>query len=116
MPEFYNDFIYPLMQSENSIVKDPLGNIVFLSAEICLYEQAGLDSNDPVAKIIESPAYMVEVLGKEMYYIRAVDWDNILLVEVQMKQEKWVAGNCMRNPSRQYIRSLISKGKLITKW
>ncbi len=104
------------MKSENSIVKDPLGNIIFLTEELCIQEQISIEPFDPVAKVIESPAYMVEVGSRELYYIRAVDWENIILVEAVMKRGKWLAGICLRNPSKDYIRSLIRKGKLITKW
>ena len=105
------------MNDENSIVKDPLGNIVFISDELCVAEQEAMEESfDPVARIIESPAYMVDVAGTEMYYIRAVDWDNIMLVEAVMNSGKWQAGICIKNPSREYISTIIKKGKLITKW
>ena len=105
------------MNSENSIVKDPLGNIVFLSEELCLQHAEPLkDMYDPIARIIEAPAYMVEVPGSEIYYIRAVDWENIVLVEASMQDGKWNALTCVTNPSREFIGSIIKKGKLITKW
>jgi hypothetical protein len=116
MPEIFNAIIVPLMQSENSIVKDPIGNVVFISDKLCEQEQELIDPYDPVARIIEAPAYMIEVSGREMYYIRAVDWDNIMMVEAMLENGKWVAESCVRNPPRQMITGIIKKGKLITKW
>jgi hypothetical protein len=117
MSGIYHEIISPLMNSENSIVKDPLGNIVFLSEELCLKDTEPLkEMYDPVARIIEAPAYMVEVPGTELYYIRAVDWDNIMLVEASMQDGKWRAFTCVKNPSREFIGSIIKRGKLITKW
>lgn len=105
------------MNSENSIVKDPLGNIVFLSDALCLEEKdPASQMYDPIARIIEAPAYMVEVPGRELYYIRAVDWDNIMLVEASLQSGKWKASTCVRNPSREFIGAIIKRGKLITKW
>lgn len=117
MSGLFHDIISPLIKRENSIVKDPLGNIVFLSEELCLKETSQVpDMYDPISRIIEAPAYMVEVPGVELYYIRAVDWDVIVLIEAKMKDGKWLAATCVRNPSRDFIGSIIRRGRLITKW
>jgi hypothetical protein len=96
-------------------VKDPLGNEIFL---VHLYsepykEKLNDDSVEQFTKAIQKPALLLEVNGKhrELYYLRATDWDRRILLVAQFVNNRWESVRHIDNPSSEDLALVMKKGR-----
>ena len=96
-------------------VKDPLGNEIFL---VHVYSQPFLesiteDNLEEFSDAIKKPALLLEVNenDKELYYLRAIDWDRKILLVAQFVNNRWESVRHIENPSSEDLALVMKKGK-----
>lgn len=95
---------------------DPLGNAIVLSSDlaqivrvpnstICI--DAGL--------VITHPAMMFESMDSsfEKYYLRTVEWDNLVLIKAKKAGDIYIAEDYLLNPPIERIHELFKKFKQV---
>ena len=98
-----------------TIVIDPLGNLVHLTAD--LYDLKGDELNiesfyDEVSRVIKKPAIIIKLKEKpvKLYYFKPIGWEFSLLLGVIMEEEILVAFECHKNPTDKFMTELFAKG------
>ncbi len=99
-----------------TIVIDPLGNLVHLTAD--LYDLKGDELNiasfyEDASRVIKKPALILKMEEKptKLYYFKPIAWEFSLLLGVIMEEEILVAIECHKNPSDKFMHELIAKGQ-----
>lgn len=106
--------MFEVLTNKNSklkMVKDPYGNKIVIQQEMLEFTQhiKSLDENlDDLTTVIEKPAMMFKVNGAiiQLYYMRAVGWNKILLVCAQKKHDHFEVINCEVDPSAKKLSEL----------
>jgi hypothetical protein len=85
--------------SRLKVVKDPYGNEIVIQNEIADFTQqinCMYDTLDNLSTAIEKPAIMIKVNGTsvQLYYMRAIGWNKILLVCGQKNHDHFEVTNC----------------------
>lgn len=104
------------MANEIMRVTDPLGKTIFLLPGLCADENEEQEIYDDATTVIEKPAMLIESRQNDetsLYYFRSVGWHNTLLITVKLKEGRWEACECKKNPSSQDLSALLKKGKQI---
>jgi hypothetical protein len=95
------------------MVKDPFGNQVVIQEKILKLTDQMKSSNeilDNLATVIEKPAMMFKMEGSktQLYYLRAVGWNKMILVSVQKKLDHFEITNCEFDPSAKRLVELYN--------
>jgi hypothetical protein len=104
------------MANEERIVKDPFGNHVRISQDICdeMVLSAHTETLDDTFEVIRKPIILIELTDSptvQLCYYRAISWDTTLLVICRKVDEEWEAFRCLKNPTHQVISDLLKKGR-----
>lgn len=100
------------MLSMTKTVYDPLGNAIVLSdnlAEILNIPNSGIRID--AGLVITNPAMMFETTDGsfEKYYLRTIEWDNLLMIKAKKTGENFVTDDYVLNPPIDRILELIKK-------
>lgn len=95
------------------MVKDPFGNEIMLQNKILeLTDQMKTRNEifDNLATVIEKPAMMFKKDGSktQLYYMRAVGWNKMILLSVQKKLDHFEVTNCEFDPSAKRMSQLYN--------
>lgn len=104
------------MDNKTTIVTDPRNRQVHLPADLCLQAEAQgplPPPYDAYAKVVETPACIIETLDQHVYYFRSLGWNFTVLIETVLYEGHWVATGCYKNPDAAYIQQLLRGGNFI---
>lgn len=92
------------------MIKDPFGNEVIIQDEIfrAVQEKSSDEILDDITTVIEKPAMMFKMnAGRaQLYYMRAVGWNKMMLIIAQKKQDHFEVTNCEIDPSAKRLSDL----------
>jgi hypothetical protein len=98
-------------------ILDPSDRDVFLPDDLCLTQEKADPPLplpiDDYQRVIETPACIIEMSPERIFYVRSVDWNFTVLIEVILEKGQWIAINCLKNPSASFISALLKEGKFI---
>lgn len=106
---------YPL-NADVQIVTDPIGYEIYLPPDLCeegTPEPFATQMASRFYHVLETPACIIELSSYERCYFRSLGWNCTVLISVIFQNEKWVADQCQKNPSKEYILELLQTGKFI---
>ena len=92
-------------------LKDPLGHTIHIPKGIFKKCCRGYKE---IKRVITAPAFLIQEREKKMYFIRLVDRNVNILVEVSCEDDSFTVLSCMQNPTPSYISTLLKKGSLIS--
>jgi hypothetical protein len=106
------------MATEETVIKDPLGNHIRLPKNLCDLEgkEVSPEIYDDADTAIKKPAFIIETMQEgrtELHYFRSIGWHHTLLLTVRKKDGEWVASTCILNPERKHLTYLLTQGKKI---
>jgi hypothetical protein len=93
---------------------DPFGNAIVLSDELApIISLPNSTVRIDAALVIAHPAMMFETTDGsfERYYLRTVEWDNLVLIRAKKSREIFIADLYLLNPPIEHIQELIKKCK-----
>jgi hypothetical protein len=93
-------------------VYDPFGNAIVLSgnlAEIVNIKNSTLSID--AGFVITHPAMMFETTDGsfEKYYLRTIEWDNLVMIKAKKTGESFITENYVLNPPIERLLELIKK-------
>jgi hypothetical protein len=93
------------------MVNDPFGNQIGIQQEMLqLTDQMESDDMilDDITTVIEKPAMMFKINGNriELYYLRAISWNKLILVSAQKRNDHFEVTNCEVDPSAKRLAEL----------
>jgi hypothetical protein len=93
------------------MVKDPYGNEIVIHPEMTDFTKQIKSRDeilDDIATVIEKPAMMFKINGApiQLYYMRAISWNKIVLVCAQKKHDQFEVTNCEVDPSAKKLSEL----------
>jgi hypothetical protein len=95
---------------------DPLGKTIYLLPGIFFTKNEEHEIYDDITTVIRKPAILIEVNENnetQFYYFRSIGWNYTLLITVKLKDSRWEAYNCVKNPSSEILAALLKRGKQI---
>lgn len=98
------------------VALDPFGKTIHLLPVVWFSENETAEIFDDATTVIEKPALVIEVTENnqtELYYFRSVGWNNTLLITVRHTNNRWEAYNFLKNPSSQFLSTILKKGRQI---
>jgi hypothetical protein len=93
-------------------VYDPFGNAIVLSSDLAqIISVPNLTLCIDASLVIKCPAMMfVSTDGSfEKYYLRTVEWDNLVLIRAKKTGEIFIADLYLLNPPTEHILALLKK-------
>lgn len=93
------------------MVKDPYGNQIFIQQEMADFTRLTNSRDellDDITRVIEKPAMMFRMNGAttQLYYMRAIGWNKIILVCAQKLQDYFEVTNCELDPPAKKLAEL----------
>lgn len=104
------------MENKTTIITDPRNREVHLPDGLCMQGGAeGLPPNayEDYAKVVETPACIIEWPDEHVFYFRSLGWNFTVLIETAFMDDRWLATACYKNPDPAYIRTLLKDGNFI---
>jgi hypothetical protein len=92
-------------------LQDPLGNQIRVSSELIEGCSDGLKT---IRSVITSPAFVIMIKNRSLYFIKSVPSGTNLLIEARAYPQGYTARSCRENPSVEYISRLLTKGCLVS--
>jgi hypothetical protein len=89
------------------MLEDPMGNKIFLPDDFELPE--ALSGYDSLEVVISKPIMLLQCCEDKLYFFRAVDWGQTILLTAQKKDEYWEVTHCTANPAADLIGSYLQK-------
>jgi hypothetical protein len=98
--------------SMTKTVYDPFGDAIILSSN--LVELVNIPNSTlkiDAGLVITHPAMMFETTDGsfEKYYLRTIEWDNLVMVKAKRKGEAFITDHYVLNPPIERILELIKK-------
>lgn len=92
------------------LVRDPLGNSIQIPFAVSA--SCGRSVVD-LQRVVTSPAFIIQMGGEKLYFIRLLDWEFNVMVEANADATEFVVQACTINPTAEDISLLLEKGRLI---
>jgi hypothetical protein len=95
-------------------VYDPFGNAIVISNELAdIIKVPNSIVCIDAALVVSHPAMLFETTDGscERYYLRTVEWDNLVLIRAKKKREIFIADHYLLNPPIEKIQELVKKCK-----
>ena len=110
---FHTNYVFEFvaMLQVNQLLRDPLGNDIRLPLWMFLYSDHDYNI---FSQIITEPAFIIRVKDESLYFIRLINWNVNMLLEVKLIENEFVVSSYIENPTTEYISDLLKSGSLIS--
>ena len=103
--------ILSTMEKGVTILQDSLGNTIHLRPEIFTDQPELFSSSE---QVIQRPALLIETREGSFirrHYLRSVQWEELVLISVELRGNFWEAFDLTFNPSSDIVNDLLKNGK-----